>query len=67
MRNDQTSNSTVTILSDERVTPIGSILRRWKLDELLQLWNVLKENMSFVGLRPSMRMVLALFFPAMIE
>lgn len=52
MRSDSTINTTVTSTADPRITRLGSLWRRTKIDELPQLINILLGQMSFVGPRP---------------
>ncbi len=46
------NGTSISIAGESRITPLGAKLRRYKLDELPELWDVLIGNMSFVGPRP---------------
>ncbi|NOY52490.1 MAG: sugar transferase [Deltaproteobacteria bacterium] len=50
-----------TSSNDFRITPVGRMIRRFKIDELSQLWNVLWGDMSFVGPRPNVEREVALY------
>ena len=62
MRSGADSAGLLTIgTNDKRITRVGSFLRKTKIDELPQLWNVLKGEMSIVGPRPEVEKYVLLY------
>jgi lipopolysaccharide/colanic/teichoic acid biosynthesis glycosyltransferase len=62
MQQGGSSNGDITVGRDPRVTAVGAALRKWKIDELPQLINVLRGEMSLVGPRPDLPHYVA-FYP----
>jgi lipopolysaccharide/colanic/teichoic acid biosynthesis glycosyltransferase len=61
MRSGGPPGSPVTATNDDRITRIGAVLRKWKLDELPQLINILRGEMSLIGPRPDVPAFVALY------
>lgn len=61
MRSDSEKGGLLTIGNDSRITPVGKFIRKYKIDELPQLFNVLKGDMSLVGPRPEVRRYVDLY------
>ena len=57
----------VTVKNDSRVTKAGKILRKYRLDELPQLVNIIKGDMSFVGTRPEVERYVMAYSPEMLS
>jgi lipopolysaccharide/colanic/teichoic acid biosynthesis glycosyltransferase len=53
----------VTAEGDTRITAVGALIRRWKIDELPQFWNILVGDMSVIGPRPEVEKFVKLYTP----
>lgn len=57
------NNDRITVAGDSRVTAVGKLLRHYKVDELPQLWNIIRGHMSLVGPRPELPHYVSAYTP----
>lgn len=62
----KTEGSKLTLKDDSRITRTGKFIRRWHLDEIAQLLDILEGNMSFVGTRPEVPRYVQHYTPEML-
>jgi len=67
INNADVLGSQITVSNDSRITSCGKFLRKYKLDELPQLFNVLRGEMSLVGSRPEVPKYVALYNPEQLK
>lgn len=64
--NAQKLGSQVTVDNDERITRVGKLLRKYRLDEFPQLFNIIAGDMTFVGTRPEVKRYVMRYTPEML-
>ena len=65
VKNADKIGTLVTVDNDSRITKVGAFLRKYRLDELPQIFNVLGGSMSFVGVRPEVQKYVSAYTPEM--
>jgi exopolysaccharide biosynthesis polyprenyl glycosylphosphotransferase len=63
IRDAEKNGPALSSQNDPRITPWGKTMRKWRIDELPQLWNILKGEMSMVGPRPERRFYMERIIP----
>lgn len=65
VENAEKLGSSVAVVNDKRITRVGKFMRKLRLDEIPQLFNILKGDLSFVGTRPEIPKYVNLYTPEM--